>query len=153
YKPVDVAVTIENGVTARPDVALVALPGKVVVSVNATANCTVDSGGTGEARPELPATPEAPSGARQVACRRSGYDDYSMPVEVRPGRAVLVKALLEVSRGGETRIEARSGLEFVRMPAGTFVMGCPTGASGCQSNEPRHNVTLSSFWVGKTKIT
>jgi formylglycine-generating enzyme required for sulfatase activity len=45
-------------------------------------------------------------------------------------------------------------LEFVRIEAGTFQMGSPTGELGRQSDEIRHSVTLTrDFFMGRTEVT
>lgn len=46
------------------------------------------------------------------------------------------------------------GMEFVKIPAGSFVMGCADGG-GCEDSEyPAHEVTIGkAFWIGKTEVT
>jgi formylglycine-generating enzyme required for sulfatase activity len=44
------------------------------------------------------------------------------------------------------------GLEMVLIPGGTFVMGSPSG-EGRDNEKPQHQVTVSSFWMGKYPIT
>ena len=45
-------------------------------------------------------------------------------------------------------------MELIRIPAGTFTMGSPTGELSRQSNETEHTVTLSQdFYLGKTEVT
>ena len=45
-------------------------------------------------------------------------------------------------------------MEFVRIPAGTFVMGSPEDEEGRDTDETRHQVTLSQgFWMGKYEVT
>jgi formylglycine-generating enzyme required for sulfatase activity len=48
-----------------------------------------------------------------------------------------------------------SGIEFVSIPAGKFMMGCSPGDSQCDADEnPRHEVTISrSFELGKYEVT
>ena len=47
------------------------------------------------------------------------------------------------------------GIEFVLIPAGTFMMGCSSGADVCYDDEmPRHQVTISHpFYLGKYEVT
>ena len=53
-----------------------------------------------------------------------------------------------------TFLDHRSSLvEMVRIPAGTFTMGSPTNEPNRESNETRHSVTLSGFWMGKYQVT
>ena len=45
--------------------------------------------------------------------------------------------------------------EYVRIPAGTFKMGCvPTDADKCDSNEkPQHEIAITkSFWMGRNEV-
>jgi formylglycine-generating enzyme required for sulfatase activity len=43
---------------------------------------------------------------------------------------------------------------MVHLPGGTFMMGCSPGDSECDGDEnPRHQVTLKSFWMDVTLVT
>jgi len=55
----------------------------------------------------------------------------------------------------EASTGSAAGMEMVYVQGGTFTMGCtPDGDSDCGNNEkPRHSVTLSDFYMGKTEIT
>ena len=50
---------------------------------------------------------------------------------------------------------AKDGLKYVRIPAGTFMMGCSPGDTECQPDEkPSHQVTITKdFWIGQTEVT
>src|SRR5215467_10246920 len=47
------------------------------------------------------------------------------------------------------------GMEFVKIPAGEFMMGCSTGDSGCKSDEqPQHKVHITkAFEMGRYEVT
>ena len=47
------------------------------------------------------------------------------------------------------------GMEFVLIPAGSFMMGCDKNFEDCSSNEtPRHKVSISRpFYIGKYEVT
>ena len=47
------------------------------------------------------------------------------------------------------------GMEFLRIPAGSFLMGCDPGFEECNDDEaPRCQVTISKpFYLGKTEVT
>jgi sulfatase modifying factor 1 len=46
------------------------------------------------------------------------------------------------------------GIEMIRIPSGTFMMGSPANESGRSDHERQHKVTLSrGFWLGKTEVT
>ncbi|WP_022668334.1 formylglycine-generating enzyme family protein [Desulfospira joergensenii] len=51
-------------------------------------------------------------------------------------------------------ITNRLGMRFVRIPAGSFIMGSPTSEPGRNWNEQQHKVTISkSFYMGETEVT
>jgi formylglycine-generating enzyme required for sulfatase activity len=46
------------------------------------------------------------------------------------------------------------GMKLVQIPAGTFVMGSPTGEKDRSDDETQHPVTLSKpFSMGRTEVT
>jgi formylglycine-generating enzyme required for sulfatase activity len=49
---------------------------------------------------------------------------------------------------------AVDGLEYVRIPAGSFTMGCVVGDPDCYPREkPAHQVTISEeIWMGRTEV-
>ena len=51
-------------------------------------------------------------------------------------------------------VNPRDGLEYVKVPAGTFRMGCVPDDSECYLRErPRHPVTIEQpYWVGQTEV-
>ena len=51
-------------------------------------------------------------------------------------------------------LEAGFPMEFVRIPAGSFVMGSPEDEEGRGSDERQHEVRISKgFWMGKYEVT
>ena len=50
---------------------------------------------------------------------------------------------------------SHQGMEFVQIPAGSFMMGCSEGDGECSDQEnPRHQVTISKpFYMGKYEVT
>ena len=58
-------------------------------------------------------------------------------------------------RAGSIKLNPKDGLEYVRIPPGTFQMGCVPGDSWCDDEEkPRHPVEISKgFWMGRTEVT
>jgi formylglycine-generating enzyme required for sulfatase activity len=57
-------------------------------------------------------------------------------------------------KSGDVWREPITGLEFVRIPGGTYEQGCHAQAGECFDNEkPARRVTLSPFWLGKTEVT
>ncbi len=53
--------------------------------------------------------------------------------------------------------DAKTGLAYINIPAGSFMMGCAGvgGKAGCQPEEvPRHKVKLTrGFWMSRTEVT
>ena len=60
-----------------------------------------------------------------------------------------------VSGGLDKTYKNSIGMEFVPIPAGTFLMGCTSEAEECWEDEkPRHEVTISRpFHLGKYEVT
>ena len=58
-------------------------------------------------------------------------------------------------RVGETRINAKDGLTYVWIPAGSFRMGCSPGDTECDDDEkPAHaEQIVNGFWLGQTEVT
>ncbi|MGO8817065.1 MAG: bifunctional serine/threonine-protein kinase/formylglycine-generating enzyme family protein [Terriglobia bacterium] len=72
--------------------------------------------------------------------------------------APITSALLPqnaVEATSRTRLNPLDDLKYVRIPPGTFVMGCSPGDGECEDKEkPPHQVTLTrGFWLGKTVVT
>jgi formylglycine-generating enzyme len=68
-----------------------------------------------------------------------------------PDPVVKVERILVPTDVPRNRLDR---LEYVRIPAGTFKMGCVPGDSRCDANEkPQHPVTIShGFWMGRTEV-
>jgi formylglycine-generating enzyme required for sulfatase activity len=65
-------------------------------------------------------------------------------------------AALNFSCAADVRrvIEPSTGMRFVLVPAGTFVMGSPTTEPGRQKDEAQHQVVISRpFYLGETEVT
>jgi serine/threonine-protein kinase len=61
----------------------------------------------------------------------------------------------ETVRAGSIRVNSKDGLKYVRIPPGSFQMGCSSGDTQCYDNEkPTHEVTIGKgFWLGQTDVT
>ncbi len=56
--------------------------------------------------------------------------------------------------GLSVRVNPKDGLNYVRIPPGSFQMGCSQGDTECEDNEkPARDVAVSSFWIGATEVT
>ncbi|MBU1042488.1 MAG: formylglycine-generating enzyme family protein [Proteobacteria bacterium] len=55
---------------------------------------------------------------------------------------------------GTTWTEPKTGMAFLWVPSGCFVMGSPATEPGRNLDEgPQHEVCVSGFWLGKTEVT
>jgi len=55
----------------------------------------------------------------------------------------------------QTKVNSADGLTYVRIPPGTFTMGCSPGDTECNRDErPAHQVSISKgFWMSQTPVT
>ena len=53
----------------------------------------------------------------------------------------------------DTWDEPITGMQFIRIPGGTFMMGAPEGEVGRCEDETLHEVTVSPFWIGQFQVT
>jgi formylglycine-generating enzyme required for sulfatase activity len=58
-----------------------------------------------------------------------------------------------VAYTARVRIERLVPEGFVRIPAGTFMMGSPASEEGRDSDEMQHQVTVDGFYMGKYEVT
>ncbi|MBF0142252.1 MAG: SUMF1/EgtB/PvdO family nonheme iron enzyme [Magnetococcales bacterium] len=63
-----------------------------------------------------------------------------LPPETKPGE----------EKGADSWVETKTGMAFVRLPGGCFLMGSSTGDS---DEEPVHEVCLDPFWMGRHEVT
>lgn len=72
---------------------------------------------------------------------------------------VCVLALICLSgckeaKPGDVWVEPVTGMEFVYVPSGFFMMGTPHNEEGRKRNEgPRHCVNVKGFWIGRYEVT
>jgi len=66
-----------------------------------------------------------------------------------------VKVLVHEPPNVETFIDPKFGIEMIRIPAGTFMIGSPSSEKGHDEWEgPQHQVTISKdFYLGKYEVT
>ncbi len=78
----------------------------------------------------------------------------SFVVLERRGRASGVRQRLTRPSEGDAPTPSSLDLELVEIPAGRFLMGSPPSEDGRSEDEgPQHEVTLESFFLGRTPIT
>ena len=60
----------------------------------------------------------------------------------------------KTERQKELWVEPVTGMEFVWIPEGRFLMGSPETEEGRYDNEsPQHEVSINGFWLAKTPVT
>jgi len=68
--------------------------------------------------------------------------------------AVLCCAIPAGTCAAQNIFTNKLGMRFVRIPAGSFIMGSPSSEKGRQWNESRHRVIISKgFYMGETEVT
>ena len=61
---------------------------------------------------------------------------------------------VSIAKSKKTYTEPKTGMDFVWIPAGSFMMGCDPKSDTCSDSEqPQHKVTLDGFYMGKTEVT
>ena len=87
---------------------------------------------------------------------------YGTPLGVGSGShsGAGTSSLATSGRSGDSKPTGRAswrnslGMEFVKVPAGTFVMGSPDDEEGREVGEHQHQVRIShGFWMGKYEVT
>jgi formylglycine-generating enzyme required for sulfatase activity len=58
-------------------------------------------------------------------------------------------------RASATRLNPKDGLTYVRIPPGSFTMGCSRNDGECNDDEkqPRDVTITKGFWIGQTEVT
>ena len=97
------------------------------------------------------------------ACMRDvdgdGYGEPEVPADITPGTdcddgdAAVTFVADDPDCDGV--LTPAAGGRFLKLPAGSFEMGCTAGQQDCDDNEfPVHTVTLThAFWLGETEAT
>jgi formylglycine-generating enzyme required for sulfatase activity len=103
-----------------------------------------------------------PTGDHIVEIKKEGFPTQKLKVFIGPD-AVITKTVAFVPPTPtpaptppaiETRTDALTGMEFVKIPAGCFQMGCGPQDGNCGTGEkPAHKVCVDEFWLGKYKVT
>jgi len=75
------------------------------------------------------------------------------PPAATPPTVASVASVGSVAGRLETKREPRSGLEFVRVPAGLAHLGCAAADSRCNDDEkPPRTEQMASFYIGRTEV-
>ena len=96
----------------------------------------------------LPGKLTVPRGRCAVKVTRSGYVDFTGSADVAGGATAAVDVSLhEVAAGGTA---GTAGIEWIRIPGGTFEMGSTEGSS---DEKPVHRVRVEGFELAKSEVT
>jgi hypothetical protein len=112
----EVLAEVLEGKTTPVVVALVPLPGKIVLTANAAAACKVGEA-TAEVTPDRPAVLTVPAGEATVVCSRDAEDELERVLSILPGRTESVvfrfdpKAVHQVGPRGAAE-EDRGGVPW-----------------------------------------
>ena len=99
---------------------------------------------------------ELDPGSYHVEVSKDGYETDKRWVELASGEDKYESFRLEKSpeRGDAPAFTNSIGMKFVRIPAGSFMMGSPSSEPKRDSNETQHRVTLSKpFYLQTTEVT
>jgi formylglycine-generating enzyme required for sulfatase activity len=149
------AAQVPPQVTPKPAKPPAAKPAQTVVQTSPNAEVYLDDEYAGRASPEgRLVIPNPKPGEHDL---RVSLRDFRRKITVVAGKELRIVATLEglspaprLSAGN-----ARDGLKYVWIPAGSFMMGCSPGDNECFDDEkPAHRITISKgFWVGQTSVT
>lgn len=150
--------TVESGKTATVRVAL-KTPGTLEIT-GEPAGSKVEVSGPNNFKDEggLPMTIEgAWRGAYKVKVSREGYGTVDEEAAVVPGETKRLVVKLEkgavAGKAGKAGVNS-IGAMMVKIPAGSFMMGSPSGEEGRDNDETQHRVTLTKgFLLGATEVT
>ncbi|MBF0136613.1 MAG: formylglycine-generating enzyme family protein [Magnetococcus sp. DMHC-1] len=86
--------------------------------------------------------------ARQAGVSLTGEEES--PVQEKPVQAPQAR----VRKGSESVLAGAQGIEFVKIPAGTFEIGCGTWQSNCfNSEKPAQQARVEQFELGRYEVT
>jgi formylglycine-generating enzyme required for sulfatase activity len=160
-KDFEQSVTLAARQTTKIEARLEDLPGSIRVQTSAGAEVFLDnsSRGSADGSGQL-VIPDVSPGSHELRVTARGKREFRQGITVSSGQesrfdAVLAeveKPALPVGPGG---VNPKDGLKYVRIPPGTFMMGCSPGDNECDDREkPAHQVTISrGFWIGQTPVT
>ena len=156
----DVYLASSGGQIRRPG------PGKLVVEPDVSgAEVWINGKNYEDAREFTISRP----GSYRLEVRADGYVTYRTEVSVSPDETVRLPVMLARidepdepavvppspgPPGGKDRFTNSLGMEFVRIPAGSFMMGSPKDEPRRMRDETQHRVTLTrDFFMGTTEVT
>lgn len=91
-----------------------------------------------------------------VRITKEKYIDWVGKIHIRPGQRLPVTANLDkaLPNPGDTYRDPATGMDFVWVHQGCYLMGSEADEVGRDSDEgPRHEVCVEGFWMGKYEVT
>ena len=99
---------------------------------------------------------EVLAGEHELALKLDGYKDVRKKMRLEPEGFAEVEFRLEkgvsIVVPEPTFTDPVTGMEFVYVPGGSFMMGDVFG-DGDENEKPVHKVTLSAFYIGRYPVT
>ncbi|MDR0895749.1 MAG: SUMF1/EgtB/PvdO family nonheme iron enzyme [Prevotellaceae bacterium] len=97
-------------------------------------------------------------GKHKVTIKKNGYVDIETEISVKEAETIIESFTLQEKEAVATVSSTPSPihsltLEMVHVEGGTFTMGSPKSEPGRYDNEVQHQVTVSSFHIGKYEVT
>ena len=89
-------------------------------------------------------------GSRKVEIRKDGFKDFEQSISVVENKMVDVVANMKELTPPYIETVKGLNMKMIFVEGGTFAMGSTSGES---DEEPVHNVTLDSYYIGETEIT
>jgi len=150
-------VTVKAGEAMRITATLVDLGGIVQIQTSPGAEVYLDNArrGVADSNGRIVLRDVTP-GAHELRVTLAGKRDHEQRVTVVAGQtAAVTAALADLTAGGPVWLNPKDGLKHVRIPPGSFTMGCSPGDDKCREEEnPPHQVTITrAFWMGQTEVT
>ncbi len=145
--------------TPQPAKAPATKPAQIVVETSPNAKVYLDDRYEGRASLQGRLVIGNPiPGKHNLRVSSAGKGAFQQEITVVAGKDMKIVATLASMPGAgsvRVRVNPRDGLKYVRIPPGTFMMGCSPGDSECFNDEkPSHQVTISKgFWIGQTEVT
>jgi len=137
----------EEDMEVLSSLALVPLPATLALTCNVEgAEIRVDGRAEGQTRGGGTVSLTLGPGSRRVSVTRPGYSSFERTVDLTAGSSSSIDVTLEVELAPEPEpVASNSGAPsgFVRISAGSFQMGSPSGESGRDDDEMQHRVTIT----------
>jgi len=162
YEDASATFNVEYNKTASVNLVLSPNPGALfVVTTPPGADIYLDDRSIGQKSPFK--VENVAAGQHKLTLSMTGYGGVVKTITVHPGKTETVTELMTATpriesgaaAGEQQRIRGPlTGMEFVLIPGGSFMMGSPSNEVGREDDEsPQHRVTLKPFYIMTTEVT